>query len=56
MSEIALQIKQRCSTKVAFIGIQPRSRDVSLSLSKECKNAAFEVVNTILLIMRIKIK
>jgi hydrogenase 3 maturation protease len=55
-TEIALQIKQRCSTKVAFIGIQPKSRNVSLSLSKECKKAAFEVVNTILLLMRISKK
>jgi len=49
--EIALQIKQRCGAKVAFIGIQPKSRGFNLSLSKDCKKAAIAIVNIILLIM-----
>jgi hydrogenase 3 maturation protease len=55
-TEIAFQIKKRCSAEVAFIGIQPRSRDLSFSLSKECKKAALEVVNNILSIMQINKK
>jgi len=41
--EVAAEIQRRCGAKVAFVGIQPKSRDISLSLSKECLLAAEEV-------------
>lgn len=50
-TEIASNIEQRCNAKVAFIGIQPLKRDVDLSLSKDCKKGAVELVNSILIMM-----
>jgi hydrogenase 3 maturation protease len=47
-TEIAAEIQRRCGAKVAFIGIQPKIRDISLSISKECKKTADEVVKIIL--------
>jgi hydrogenase maturation protease len=45
--EVAAEIQRRCGTKVAFLGIQPKSRDVSLSLSKECQQAAKDIADII---------
>jgi hydrogenase 3 maturation protease len=50
--EIAAEIQRRCSTKVAFLGIQPKSRDISLSLSKECQQAAKEIADIIFSIVK----
>ena len=41
--EVAAEIKRRCGSSVVFIGIQPKSRDISLGLSKECAQAAAEI-------------
>ena len=45
--EVAAEIQRRCGAKVAFLGIQPKSRDISLSLSKECVHAAEEIADII---------
>jgi hydrogenase 3 maturation protease len=45
--DVAAEIQRRCGAKVAFLGIQPKSRDISLSLSKECLHAAEEIVDII---------
>jgi hydrogenase 3 maturation protease len=45
--EVAAEIQRRCGAKVAFLGIQPKSRDVSLSMSKECLRTTEEIVNII---------
>jgi len=47
-TEVAAEIQRRCGAKVAFLGIQPKIRDVSLSISKECKKTANEVAKIIL--------
>jgi hydrogenase 3 maturation protease len=41
--EIAAEIQRRCSAAVVFIGIQPKSRDISLDLSRECQKTAEEI-------------
>lgn len=41
--EIAAEIQRRCSAAVVFVGIQPKSRDISLGLSRECQKAAEEI-------------
>jgi len=46
-AEMVQQIKNQCSAKVAFIGIQPKSRDVGINLSKECRKAAQEIAKEI---------
>ena len=46
-SEVALEIERRCSAKVMFLGIQPKIREVSLSLSSECTKAVHEVTTVI---------
>jgi Ni,Fe-hydrogenase maturation factor len=45
--EVAAEIQRRCGAKVAFLGIQPKSRDIALSQSKECLHAAEEIVDII---------
>jgi hydrogenase 3 maturation protease len=45
--EMAAEIQRRCGAKVAFLGIQPKSRDISLSQSKECLRAAEEIADII---------
>jgi len=45
--EVASEIQRRCGAKVAFLGIQPKSRDISLSQSKECLRAAEEIADII---------
>ena len=46
-TEVAAEFQRRCNAKVAFLGIQPKLRDVSLSQSKECQRAAKEVADAI---------
>ena len=46
-SEVALEIERRCSAKVRFLGIQPKIRDVSLSLSSECTKTVHEITKAI---------
>lgn len=50
-TDIAKEIEQRCDAQVGFLGIQPKSRNVSLSLSDECngaaKNVAAEIIELI---------
>ena len=46
-TEVAAEIQRRCGSKVAFLGIQPKSRDISLSLSRECQQAVKEIVDII---------
>jgi len=41
--EIAAEIQRRCSAAVVFVGIQPKSRDIFLGLSRECQKAAEEI-------------
>lgn len=45
--ETAAELQRRCQASVVFIGIQPKSRDISLSLSSECHQAAEEVARFI---------
>jgi len=45
--EVAREIQRRCGATVVFLGIQPKSRDISLSLSKECLQAAETIVGII---------
>lgn len=45
--EVTAEIQRRCGAKVAFLGIQPKSRDISLSQSKECVRAAEEIAEII---------
>ena len=45
--EMAAEIQRRCGAKVAFLGIQPKSRDISLSQSKECLRAAEKIADII---------
>jgi len=45
--EVAAEIQRRCGAKVAFLGIQPKSRDITLSQSKECVHAAEEIVDIV---------
>jgi hydrogenase 3 maturation protease len=35
--EVTAEIQRRCQTKVAFLGIQPKSRKISFTRSKECQ-------------------
>ena len=46
-TEVAKEIHRRCGAKIAFLGIQPKSRDVSLELSAECSEAASNVTERI---------
>jgi hydrogenase 3 maturation protease len=46
-TEVAAEFQRRCNAKVAFLGIQPKLREVSLSQSKECQRAAKEVADAI---------
>ena len=41
--EIAVEIQRRNNATVVFIGIQPKSRDISLGLSRECQKAAEQI-------------
>ncbi|MCX6661022.1 MAG: hydrogenase 3 maturation endopeptidase HyCI [Euryarchaeota archaeon] len=45
--EVAAEIKRRCNAYVVFLGIQPKSRDISLGLSRECQQAAEEIARVI---------
>ena len=45
--EIATEIQRRCGANVAFLGIQPKSREISLNLSKECQEAAKKISDII---------
>ncbi len=45
--EVAKEIQRRCNAEVAFLGIQPKSRDISLSLSAECRHTAEEIAENI---------
>jgi hydrogenase 3 maturation protease len=45
--EVAAEIKRRCDACVVFLGIQPKSRDISLGLSKECQQAGEEIARVI---------
>jgi len=50
-TEVAKEIQRRCGSNIAFIGIQPKIRDVALSLSREVEHGANEVVTAIRCIM-----
>jgi hydrogenase 3 maturation protease len=45
--EVAAEIQRRCSAVIVFLGIQPKSRDISLGLSRECQKAAEEIAEII---------
>ncbi len=45
--EVAAEIMRRCDAAVVFLGIQPKSRDISLGLSRECQRAAEEIAQVI---------
>lgn len=45
--EVAAEIQRRCGASVIFLGIEPKSRDISLGLSTECKKAAEELARII---------
>ncbi len=50
--EVAAEIKRRCGSSVVFIGIQPKSREIALSLSKECMKTAQEITGIIQNLMK----
>lgn len=37
---VADELSHRCGTKVAFLGVQPKSREITFTRSTECKKAA----------------
>lgn len=41
--EVSAEIQRRCNASVVFLGIQPKSRDISLTLSSECQQAAKDI-------------
>lgn len=45
--EVAAEIQRRCGAFVVFLGIQPKSRDISLNLSSECQQAAEDIAEII---------
>lgn len=45
--EVAAEIKRRCGAEIAFVGIEPRSRDISIGLSTDCQKAVSEIVEII---------
>jgi hydrogenase 3 maturation protease len=47
MKDIAVELQRRCNAHALFLGIQPKSRDISLVRSKECQNAAMEIATRI---------
>lgn len=40
---VADELSQRCSTKVAFLGMQPKSREITFTRSPECRKAAKDI-------------
>jgi hydrogenase 3 maturation protease len=40
---VADELHHRCHTTVAFLGVQPKSREITLSRSTECMKAAEEI-------------
>jgi hydrogenase 3 maturation protease len=40
---VADELRHRCDTKVAFLGVQPKSREITLSRSSACMKAAQEI-------------
>jgi hydrogenase 3 maturation protease len=45
--EVVAEIKRRCGANVVFLGVQPKSREISVGLSSECQRAAEEIANMI---------
>jgi len=46
-TEVSAEIQRRCGSQVAFLGIQPKTRDVALQLSPECTAAVRDIVSTL---------
>jgi len=44
---MATEIQHRCGSQVMFLGIQPKQREITLSLSKECQQAARDIVRSL---------
>ena len=40
---VADELSHRCGTKVAFLGVQPKSREITFSRSPECMRAAQDI-------------
>jgi hydrogenase 3 maturation protease len=40
---VADELSHRCDTKVAFLGVQPKSREITFTRSNECKKAAQDI-------------
>jgi hydrogenase 3 maturation protease len=40
---VADELSSRCGTKVAFLGVQPKSREITFSRSPECMKAARDI-------------
>jgi len=40
---VADELSQRCGTKVAFLGVQPKSREITFTRSPECRKAAWDI-------------
>lgn len=43
MTAVADEFFQRCHTKVAFLGVQPKSREIPFTRSPECRKAAQDI-------------
>lgn len=46
-TEVTKEVHRRCGTKIAFLGIQPKNREIELQISKECCRAVHEIVTLI---------
>jgi hydrogenase 3 maturation protease len=42
---VADELSSRCSTKVAFLGVQPKSREITFTRSPECREAAQDIAS-----------
>jgi hydrogenase 3 maturation protease len=49
---VADETHRRCHTQIAFLGMQPKTRDISLSRSKECLAAVEEIVSKLTKILQ----
>jgi hydrogenase 3 maturation protease len=51
-TEVTTEIRRRCHTKVAFLGIQPKSREISLNRSAECQKTVQQITDLIQQILK----
>ena len=52
VTEVTAEIRRRCHTHVAFLGIQPKSREISFERSIECQKTVEHLANLIQQILK----